>query len=54
MAGQSGIWTEIFNSQAPTYGGVNTVGNFGDQISVINNQLWINLPSWSTLIFHKQ
>ena len=54
MAGQSGTWTEIFNSQAPTYGGVNTVGNFGDQISVINNQLWINLPSWSTLIFHKQ
>ena len=30
MGGESGTWTEIFNSQAPDYGGVNTTGNFGE------------------------
>jgi hypothetical protein len=29
MGGESGTWQEIFNSQAPVYGGINTTGNFG-------------------------
>ena len=28
LAGESGTWTEVFNSQAPDYGGINTVGNY--------------------------
>ena len=54
MGGESKTWVEIFNSQAPVYGGVNTVGNFGAQLSVIDNQLWINLSSWCVAIFQKQ
>jgi 1,4-alpha-glucan branching enzyme len=45
---------EIFNSQAPVYGGVNTVGNYGFQLQVSGGQLSINLPSWSVLIFCQQ
>jgi 1,4-alpha-glucan branching enzyme len=54
IAGESGTWTEIFNSQAPVYGGIGTVGNYADELQIQNNQLWINLPSWSVLIFQKQ
>jgi 1,4-alpha-glucan branching enzyme len=53
MAGESGTWTEIFNSQAPVYGGLNTTGNFAQQLTVSNNQLFINLPMWSVVIFQK-
>ena len=54
MGGESGTWVEIFNSQAPVYGGIGTVGNYGSQLQVLNGWLWINVPSWSVLIFHKQ
>jgi 1,4-alpha-glucan branching enzyme len=54
MGGESGTWQELFNSQAPLYGGIGTVGNYQSQLQVDNNQLWINLPSWGVLLFGKQ
>jgi 1,4-alpha-glucan branching enzyme len=54
LAGDAGSWHEIFNSQAPTYGGINTTGNLGYNIVATNGQLWLNLPSWVVLIFEKQ
>jgi len=54
MGGESGTWVEIFNSQAPVYGGIGTVGNYGSQLQVLNGWLWINVPSWGVLIFQKQ
>ena len=54
MGGESGGWTEVFNSQAPVYGGINTVGNYGFELQVAGGQLWISLPSWGVLIFSKQ
>jgi 1,4-alpha-glucan branching enzyme len=51
MGGEGGSWTEIFNSQAPVYGGVNTVGNYGYSIPVMNGQLSINLSCWCVVIF---
>jgi 1,4-alpha-glucan branching enzyme len=53
MGGESGGWTEIFNSQAPTYGGINTNGNFGGAIEVSGGKLFINLPAWCLLMFRK-
>ena len=53
VGGDTGQWREIFNSQAPLYGGVNTVGNPGDGIGANGGELWLNLPSWSTLVFQK-
>ncbi len=50
----SGNWQEVFNSQAPAYGGIGTVGNFGSTLSPIQGQLPINLPSWGVLVFEKQ
>jgi len=50
----SGTWQEAFNSQAPVYGGIGTVGNFGQSLSPVLGQLWINLPSWGLLVFEKQ
>lgn len=54
LAGDAGVWREIFNSQAPVYGGVGTVGNFGMDLQAANGQLWINLPSWGVLVFSRQ
>jgi len=54
MGGQQGSWTEIFNSQAPVYGGVNTVGNYGYSIPVVNGQISVNLSCWSVVIFSAQ
>jgi 1,4-alpha-glucan branching enzyme len=53
LAGDLGSWREIFNSQAPLYGGINTVGNFGSVLNSINSQLSINLASWSVHVFVK-
>jgi 1,4-alpha-glucan branching enzyme len=53
MGGEDGCWMEIFNSQAPVYGGVNAPGNFGDNLCVSNNLLWMNLPCWSVVMFQK-
>lgn len=54
MGGESGTWREIFNSQAPIYGGIDTVGNYGMELQANNDELGINLPSWSVLVFQKQ
>jgi 1,4-alpha-glucan branching enzyme len=54
MGGEFGGWREIFNSQAPVYGGINTVGNYDAELQVAGGQLGINLPSWSVLVFSKQ
>lgn len=54
MDGESGRWKEIFNSQSPDYGGIFTVGNFGSELQMGDGRLWINLPSWSVLMFQKQ
>jgi 1,4-alpha-glucan branching enzyme len=54
MAGESGRWQEIFNSQSPPYGGMGTTGNFQTDRYVVNDgRLYINLPSWSVLMFQK-
>ena len=53
LGGDSGTWQEIFNSQAPLYGGVNTVGNPSSALPATNGQVWINLASWSVHIFSK-
>jgi len=53
LAGDSGLWQEVFNSQAPVYGGVGTVGNPGPGIEAVNGQLPINLPCWAVLVFAK-
>jgi 1,4-alpha-glucan branching enzyme len=50
----SGSWQEVFNSQAPVYGGIGTVGNFGAFLSPVQGELPINLPSWGVLVFEKQ
>ena len=54
MGGESGKWKEIFNSQSPDYGGIFTVGNYGTELKVSDDQLWINLPSWAVLMFEKE
>jgi len=54
LAGDSGSWHEIFNSQAPIYGGVNTVGNPGYTLEGADGHLWLNPPSWAVLVFQKQ
>jgi 1,4-alpha-glucan branching enzyme len=53
LAGDTGSWQEIFNSQAPLYGGVNTVGNPGYVLDSRNGQLSISLASWSVHVFAK-
>jgi 1,4-alpha-glucan branching enzyme len=53
LDGDSGSWQEIFNSQAPVYGGVNTVGNPDYVLNSSNGQLSIRLASWSVHIFAK-
>jgi 1,4-alpha-glucan branching enzyme len=54
LAGDDGTWLEIFNSQAPAYGGINTVGNYQMHLAAANGQIWINLPCWGVLIFARQ
>jgi 1,4-alpha-glucan branching enzyme len=54
LNGDTGTWREIFNSQAPLYGGVNTVGNPGSPLGATNGQLGISLASWSVHIFAKE
>lgn len=50
----TGTWEEIFNSQAPQYGGWDGAGNYGAQKSVQSDtKIYINLPKWSVLMFRK-
>jgi len=53
VGGESGVWVERFNSQAPAYGGIDTTGNFAENLSVRDGKLFINLPRWSLLVFQK-
>lgn len=47
-------WTEIFNSQAPQYGGWPNSGNYLADLLVGNDgQFSIRLPKWSVLLFRK-
>ncbi|MGA9060716.1 MAG: alpha-amylase family glycosyl hydrolase [Terracidiphilus sp.] len=39
LAGDGGTWLEVFNSQAPAYGGINTVGNFATNLQAVNGQI---------------
>jgi len=54
LAGDSGTWREVFNSQAPAYGAIDTVGNLDMDLPAVNGQIWINLSSWSVTVFQKQ
>jgi 1,4-alpha-glucan branching enzyme len=54
MGGETGQWSEIFNSQSPQYDGWNDSGNYGSNLQVHpDGKLFINLPKWSVLIFRK-
>jgi 1,4-alpha-glucan branching enzyme len=53
VGGESGTWGEIFNSQAPAYGGIDTTGNFAERLTVSDDKLLVNLPRWSVLLFRK-
>ena len=44
MAGESGTWTEIFNSQAPIYGGFDAPGNYQEALEVREGKL-LNQPT---------
>ena len=55
LGGETGQWSEIFNSQAPQYDGWNDSGNYGNPPSVQpDGKLYINLPQWSVLMFIKK
>lgn len=54
MGGEHGAWEEIFNSQAPQYGGWAGSGNYGARPVVQRDgRLYLNLPKWSVLMFRK-
>jgi 1,4-alpha-glucan branching enzyme len=47
-------WTEVFNSQAPQYGGWNDSGNYLADLRVADDgTLRIRLPPWSILVFER-
>jgi 1,4-alpha-glucan branching enzyme len=52
-AGSPGnAWSEIFNSQAPQYGGWNDSGNHLADLRVAEDgKMYIRLPKWSVLMF---
>jgi 1,4-alpha-glucan branching enzyme len=55
LGGDGGTWEEIFNSQAPQYGGWNDSGNYLAFPSVDpDGHIYIRLPRWSVLMFRKQ
>ena len=55
LGGETGQWSEIFNSQSSQYDGWNDSGNYGHDLQVqADGKLYINLPQWSVLIFKKQ
>jgi 1,4-alpha-glucan branching enzyme len=53
LGGEAGTWLEIFNSQAPEYGGFGSTGNFGEHLGERAGKLFINLPRWSVVMFRK-
>ena len=47
-------WTEIFNSQAPQYGGWSNSGNYLADLRVGGDgKFYIRLPKWSVLLFRQ-
>jgi 1,4-alpha-glucan branching enzyme len=54
VTGAGGRWEEIFNSQAPAFGGFEDSGNFGAQPEAqADGRIYINLPPWSVLMFRR-
>jgi 1,4-alpha-glucan branching enzyme len=54
VGGTGDRWTEIFNSQAPQYGGWPDSGNYLADLRVeADGQFRIRLPQWSVLMFQK-
>ena len=54
IGGTGDRWQEIFNSQAPQYGGWQDSGNFLSDLHVGDDgRFYIRLPKWSVLIFRK-
>jgi len=53
LCGEDGAWIEIFNSQAPEYGGFDTTGNYGEHLGEREGKLFINLSRWSVVMFKK-
>jgi 1,4-alpha-glucan branching enzyme len=49
----NGTWREIFNSDAPQYGGAG-VGNFGAAVPVMGGRLQANVPANGVLVFRKE
>ena len=50
-----GVFEEIFNSQAPQYGGWNDSGNYLADLRVAGDgKLYVRLPPWSVLMFRKR
>ncbi|MGA2135817.1 MAG: alpha-amylase family glycosyl hydrolase [Bryobacteraceae bacterium] len=55
IGGTGDSWEEIFNSQAPQYGGWNDSGNYlADLVVQPDGRFYIRLPQWSVLIFRKR
>ena len=55
IGGAGDSWEEIFNSQAPQYGGWNDSGNFLSNLVVQGDgRFYIKLPKWSVLVFRKR
>jgi 1,4-alpha-glucan branching enzyme len=54
LAGDGGSWEEVFNSQAPQYGGWNDSGNYLADLDGGSGSITIRLPKWSVLIFRKR
>jgi 1,4-alpha-glucan branching enzyme len=54
LGGTGDRWQEIFNSQAPQYGGWPDSGNYLVDLHVgADGRFYIRLPKWSVLIFRK-
>ena len=54
VGGTGDLWREIFNSQAPQYGGWPDSGNYLADLRVgADGRFYIRLPKWSVLIFRK-
>lgn len=50
---ENGTWREVFNSDAPQYGGAG-VGNFGAAVPAVWGRFQANLPANGVLIFRKE
>ena len=54
VGGVGDRWTEIFNSQAPQYGGWDDSGNYLADLRVgVDGRIPIRLPPWSVLMFRR-